>query len=75
MYTCGQVWGGSGFLLIPHQNGQVSRQLRRLVRAYYPDYVVTLPMTIGQFDAMNPDAPRWTSSGRLVEGCRARSTD
>jgi hypothetical protein len=58
MYSCGRIWGGSGFLLIPHHDGRVSRSLRRLAYAYDPDYVVTLPMTIGQFEAINPEVLR-----------------
>jgi hypothetical protein len=40
LYSCRQIWGGSGFLLIPHHDGKVSRSLRRLARAYDPDYVL-----------------------------------
>lgn len=67
MYSCGRIWGGSGFLLIPHHDGEISRSIRRLARAYDPDYVVTLPMTIGQFEAINPEVLRLTVDGRLVE--------
>jgi hypothetical protein len=68
MYSCGRISGGSGFLLlIPHHDGKVSRSLRRVARAYDPDYVVTLPMTIGQFEAINPEVLRLTVDGRLVE--------
>jgi hypothetical protein len=54
MHTCQGIWGGSGFLLIPHHNGQVSRSMRRLAWAYDPDYAVTLPITISQYEAINP---------------------
>jgi hypothetical protein len=69
MHTCGGIWGGSGFLLIPHQNGQVTRGLRRLVRAYDPDYVVTLPMTVRQFEAVNPGVIQINDEGgKRLEG-------
>jgi hypothetical protein len=68
VYTCGRIWGGSGFLLIPHHNGQVSRSLRRLVRAYDPDCVVTLPMTVRQAEAMNPGVIQLNLGGKRLEG-------
>jgi hypothetical protein len=68
MYTCGRVWGGSGFLLIPHHNGRVSRSLRRLVRAYDPDYVVTLPLTVRQAEAMNRGLIQMNVGGKPLQG-------
>jgi hypothetical protein len=68
MYTCGHIWGGSGFLLIPHHDGKVSRSLRRLARAYDPDYVVTLPMTVGQFEVIKPGVLSLFVNGKPVEG-------
>jgi hypothetical protein len=68
MYSCGRIWGGSGFLLIPHHDGKVSRSLRRLARAYDPDYVVTLPMSVGQFEAINPGVLSLSVNGKPVEG-------
>lgn len=54
VYECGRVWGGSGFILIPHHNGVVHPDLIRLAAAYDPDYVLTIPITIGQYEAMYP---------------------
>jgi hypothetical protein len=68
MYSCGRIWGGSKFFLIPHRDGKVSRSLRRLARAYDPDYVVTLPMTVGQFEAINPGVLPLFVNGKRVEG-------
>jgi hypothetical protein len=68
MYSCGRIWGGSGFILIPHHDGKISRSLRRLARAYDPDYVVTLPITVGQFEAIKPGALPLFVDGKPVEG-------
>jgi hypothetical protein len=74
MYTCGRFWGGSGFLLIPHHDGKVSRPLRRLARAYDPDYVVTLPMTVGQFEVIKPGVLPLFFNGKPVEGADREAT-
>jgi hypothetical protein len=68
LYECGQVWGGSGFLLVPHHAGEVATGVRRLARAYDPDYVVALETTIGQFEAVHPGVLPIRVDGRLLEG-------
>jgi hypothetical protein len=69
MHTCQGIWGGSGFLLIPHDHGQVSQSILRLARAYDPDYVVNLPMTISQFEAINPGVLQLRGTdGKPLEG-------
>jgi hypothetical protein len=69
MHTCQGIWGGSGFLLIPHHDGQVRRSLRRLACSYDPDYVVPLPITTGQFEAINPGVLRMRGvDGTMLEG-------
>lgn len=40
-----RFWGGSGFVVVPHQRGMVTVTILRAVAAYDPDYVVTLPVT------------------------------
>jgi hypothetical protein len=54
IYACCAIWGGSGFVLVPHKNGVVDPVILRALRAYDPDYVVTLPITMGQFDTVHP---------------------
>ncbi len=56
LYECGRVWGGSGFLLIPHHNGAVHPALVRMAAAYDPDYVLTTRVTTGQYEAIYPEA-------------------
>lgn len=53
-YLAGQVWGGCNFALIPHRNGQVDPVLLRACRAYDPDYVVVLPVTVGEIEQLRP---------------------
>src|SRR6476469_511563 len=51
---CG-IWGGHGFVLVPHKgDGVVDPAILRAIRAYDPDYVVSLPITLGQYDAVYP---------------------
>jgi hypothetical protein len=55
IYAACEIWGGYGFVLVPYRGaGVVNPAILRAIRAYDPDYVVTLPITIGQFDAVFP---------------------
>ncbi|MGY3520227.1 hypothetical protein ACVMYR_28370 [Micromonospora sp. PTRAS2] len=56
--ACSRVWGGRGFILIPHQDGQVGPEMLRAVRTYDPDYVVTLERTYGTMEAVRPGSIR-----------------
>ena len=51
--ACG-IWGGYGFVLVPHKNGIIDPVILRGVRAYDPDYVVNLQTTVGQIDSAHP---------------------
>lgn len=52
--ACSRVWGGKGFILVPHHDGQVAPEMLRAVRTYDPDYVVTLERTYGTTEAVCP---------------------
>src|SRR6476661_4688959 len=54
IYACCGIWGGWGFVLVPHRKGVVDPVILRGVRAYDPDYVVSLPITLGEFEAIHP---------------------
>jgi hypothetical protein len=41
-------------VLVPHTNGIVDPVILRAVRAYDPDYVVSLPITFGHIEAISP---------------------
>lgn len=54
LFRAGQIWGGTGFAVVPHQNGVVHPVLLRACQAYDPDYVVTYPPTVGDLEFFNP---------------------
>lgn len=54
LYLSGQVWGGCGFAIVPHRNGQVDPVLLRACRAYDPDFVVTFPRSIDELERFEP---------------------
>lgn len=56
LYASTRVWGGRGFILVPHVAGEVSPDMLRAVRAYDPDYVVTLEATLGTMEEVQPGA-------------------
>lgn len=53
---CSQVWGGSGFVLVPHRDGVVDPVVLRAVVAYDPDYVAVSVRTIAEQEAAAPGA-------------------
>ena len=52
IYVCTRYWGGDGFVLVPHVDGQVHEALLRMIRSYDPDYVVTLERTVRDFEIL-----------------------
>lgn len=66
IHTASQLWGGRGFLLIPHVDGVVDPVLLRAARTYDPDYVMRFPATVGQLERAEPGP--LLIDGRLVEG-------
>ena len=57
-----QVWGGAGFILIPHRDGEVVPPMLQAASAYDPDHVVLLRITVRHFELARP--------GVLPLGCR-----
>ena len=53
------VWGGFGFIYIPHRVGVIHPALRRILKAYDPDYLVDLGFTYGDLEQI---APGWIRS-------------
>jgi hypothetical protein len=43
LHLANTIWGGAGFALVPHRDGAVNPLLLEAVRAYDPDFVVTVP--------------------------------
>lgn len=66
---CTKVWGGSGFVLIPHHEGEVDRAVLEAVVAYDPDYVATSVRTIAERESASPDSlPFEDENGQPVVG-------
>lgn len=49
-----KCWGGQGFILVPHIDGEVAELMIRAVRAYDPDYVLAARITIEQWERLSP---------------------
>lgn len=49
-----QTWGGAGFILVPHRDGEVSPLIARLVREYDPDFVTAARLTLGEAEMLRP---------------------
>jgi hypothetical protein len=47
--------GCEGFILVPHTNGRVARELLEAVKVYDPDYVVALQRTLQTEGQAVPD--------------------
>jgi hypothetical protein len=48
------LWGGYGFIYVPHAAGVIHPALARILNAYDPDYLVEARYTHGDFEAMEP---------------------
>jgi DNA-directed RNA polymerase subunit RPC12/RpoP len=71
LHTCTKLWGGEGFILVPHDGGRVRPEMLAAVRAYDPDYVVTLQRTIRTVEEAAPGSLKLTDpDGQPVEGTR-----
>jgi hypothetical protein len=68
IYAVSQVWGGAGFILIPHRDGEVASSLLRAASAYDPDHVVLLRVTVGHFELARPGVLPLLVDGRPVTG-------
>lgn len=65
---CAALWGGAGFILIPHRQGEVSPLWRRVAIAYDPDHVVRAELPLADLMDIAPlrfpvtvDGGAWTS--------------
>jgi hypothetical protein len=68
LYTASQLWGGKGFVLIPHTGRDVDPIVLSAVVAYDPDYVVQLQVTLGEYEGLRPGALSISSAGRVLGG-------
>lgn len=51
---CTTVWGGAGFVLVPHRSGEVHPAVLEAVTKYDPDYVAISARTIAEREAADP---------------------
>lgn len=56
-----QIWGGAGFILVPHERGVVNDLMLRTAVAYDPDHVVTIH-DASIADLIEAGACEWTFS-------------
>ncbi len=69
LHACTKLWGGEGFILVPHDGGQVRPEMLEMVRMYDPDYVVTLQRTLRTVALAEPGRLKLTNpDGQLLEG-------
>jgi hypothetical protein len=68
LHTATGLWGGQGFLPIPHQKGEVDDALLRAAAVYDPDYVLLLKPTIAQYEAARPGQLPVLIDGKSMEG-------
>lgn len=68
-----KCWGGQGFILVPHIDGEVAEPLLRAVRAYDPDYVLAARITIEQWEMANPGELGFTGEQLSQFGSQAMS--
>ncbi|WP_159084956.1 hypothetical protein [Planctomonas deserti] len=61
--TASEYWGGGGFILVPYdrESGDPSAVFAAIVRAYDPDHVVTLEVSLRQFAEWYPDAIQFSN--------------
>lgn len=68
IYAASQVWGGAGFILIPHRDGEVAPSLLQAASAYDPDHVVLLRVTVRHFELVRPGVQPLRLNGQLATG-------
>lgn len=60
--TCGEYWGGGGFILVPYDRttGDASLAFAGIVRAYDPDHIVVLEVSLALWEAWYPGSLEFT---------------
>lgn len=52
------LWGGYGFIYIPHSSGKIDPALARILSAYDPGYLVDVLLTHGEVEAVGCSSAR-----------------
>ena len=66
LFDLTKVWGGAGFVLVPHRGGVVEPALLQLVRTYDPDYVAVHAKTWTQMETASPGQLRLVGTNGVV---------
>jgi hypothetical protein len=66
IYAASQVWGGAGFILIPHRGGEVESCLLQAAAVYDPDHVVLLRITVRHMELARPGVQPLRMNGKLL---------
>ena len=72
IYRASQIWGGAGFILVPHSQGMVDAAMLRVVASYDPDHVVAISDT-SLADLLEAGACEWSISDSILEPEKLRS--
>lgn len=62
LHAAGRIWGGAGFVLIPHHEGAVKPAMLDLAAGYDPDYVVAYMRSVGEVEAASPGTFQFRSA-------------
>lgn len=54
LHRASRIWGGAGFAVIPHHDGEVAPALLRGCEAYDPDFVVTYSHKVEDVEHFQP---------------------
>ncbi|ONH25510.1 hypothetical protein [Pseudofrankia asymbiotica] len=54
LYRASRIWGGGGFVVVPHREGKVDPILLSACQAYDPDFVVTYSPTVEDREHFTP---------------------
>ena len=68
IYAVSQLWGGAGFILIPHREGEVEPSLLQAASAYDPDHVVLLRIAVRHLEVARPGVRTLLLDGKPATG-------
>ena len=72
LFDASHRWGGAGYVVIPHTDGEVHPVLLEAIAAYDPDFVVELQPTVRQFEAAYPGLINISSQDGRTPGEKER---
>jgi hypothetical protein len=67
------IWGGAGFILVPHQEGVVDPIMLRIASAYDPDHVVSTEAPMADLMDLLPELYAVNISGKPTSSAEVRA--